>query len=115
MNRRLYRPWLLLLLSAALLLTLLPRGARVQAAPTDEIINFTVTVDVNDDASLQMLYHIDWKILYDGGGSEKLEWINLGVPNRYHEDIKPVSSTVDYIEDFGNELHIYLDRGYGKD
>ncbi|MBO4762623.1 MAG: lipoprotein, partial [Lachnospiraceae bacterium] len=40
-------------------------GIGVKAQPTDEILDFTITVDVNDDATLNMLYHIEWKVLDD--------------------------------------------------
>ena len=106
-----------LLLAAVLFIALLLPGAKAQAAPTDEILNFTITVDVNDDASLNMTYHIEWKVLYDGGGKEKLEWVSLGVPNKYHEDLKPLSDTIKKIKNensSGNTLRIDLDRGYAK-
>ena len=38
-----------LLLAAALLIALVLPGARAQASPTDEILNFTIQVDVNDN------------------------------------------------------------------
>ena len=84
----------------------------VLADPTDEILDFTITVDVNEDASLDMDYHIEWEVLDDSIG--ELEWIELGVPNRYHENITPQSSTIDHIEDHGSTLNIYLDRAYGE-
>ena len=74
-----------------LLLTGIP-AIPVLADPTDEILDFTITVDVNEDASLNMLYHIDWEVLDDSVG--ELEWIDLGVPNRYHENITPLSDTI---------------------
>ena len=103
-----------LLLTAVLLFSILFSALPAKAAPTDEILNFTIQVDVNDDASLSMTYHIEWKVLYDGGGSEKLTWINLGVPNKHHTHISDYSSTVSRIEDAGSTLKIYLDRAYGK-
>ena len=106
-----FRLWLL---AAFLLLGCFMAKQPVQAAPTDEILDYTITVDVNDDASLTMTYHIEWKVLYDGGGSEKLTWVNLGVPNQYHEEITPISPTIKRIADKGSNLEIYLDRGYGK-
>ncbi len=102
----------ILLLAVALLLALAASTVPALAAATDEILNFTITVDVNPDASLEMVYHIDWKVLDDSIG--ELEWIDLGVPNRYHEHITPLSDTIDEIEDNGNALAIYLDRGYGE-
>ena len=82
----------------------------VLADATDEIQDFTITVDVNEDASLNMTYHIDWEVLDDSIGD--LEWIDLGVPNSYHENITPLSETIDHIDDKGSSLAIYLDRAY---
>ncbi|MBQ3862338.1 MAG: hypothetical protein II779_17595, partial [Clostridia bacterium] len=101
-----------ILFAALFLLCAVLAANAVLAAPTDEILDFTVTVDVNEDASLSMTYHIDWKVLDDSIG--KLEWIDLGVPNSYHENIRPLSGTVDRIEDNGSSLAIWLDRGYGE-
>ena len=67
------------------------------AEATDRIKDFTITVDVNEDASLLMTYHIDWEVLDDSIG--KLEWIDLGVPNHYHENITPLTDTIDHIND----------------
>ncbi|MBQ1401179.1 MAG: hypothetical protein IIY99_02395, partial [Firmicutes bacterium] len=96
----------------AIMLITLTSAVPAFAAATDEILNFTVTVDVNEDASLNMTYHIDWKVLDDSIG--KLEWIDLGVPNSHHEDITPLTDTIDYINDEGSSLSIYLDRPYGE-
>ena len=101
-----------ILITAAVLLCLILSAIPAYAA-TDEILDFTVKVDVNEDASLNMTYHIDWKVLDDSIG--ELEWIDLGVPNSHHEEIKPLSKTVKRIEDNGNSLAIYLDKGYGED
>ena len=95
----------------ALVLMFLP-AVDSHAEATDRIKDFAITVDVNEDASLQMTYHIDWEVLDDSIG--KLEWIDLGVPNYYHDNIVPLSDTVDHINDNGNSLAIYLDRPYGE-
>ena len=52
-----------LLLTAVLFIALLLPAAKAEAAPTDEILNFTIQVDVNEDATLNMRYHLDWKVL----------------------------------------------------
>ena len=85
----------------------------VMADATDEIRDFTITVDVNEDASLNMNYHIEWGGADDSIG--ELEWIDIGVPNSFHEDVEPISDTIDHIDDNGSSLAIYLDRGYGED
>ena len=100
------------LLSAVLFLSLLIPGTAALVAATDEIRNFTITVDVNDDASLEMLYHIEWEVL-DDKTYGPLDWIDLGVPNSSHENIQALTDTIDHIEDNGSALAIYLDRSYG--
>ena len=102
-----------LLMMAMIVLLVLFMATVPASADTDEILNFTITVDVNEDASLDMTYHIEWKVLDDSIG--ELDWIDLGVPNKYHTNITPLTDTIDYITDYGDELYIYLDRGYGED
>ena len=39
-------------------------GLSVQASgATDEITNYEITVGVNEDATLNLNYHIEWKVL----------------------------------------------------
>ena len=57
---------LILYLTAVLMILsmcfLAPFTMTVRAdSPTDEIEHFRITVDVQEDASLKMTYHIDWK------------------------------------------------------
>ena len=113
MNRRMNKAGRIIAAFAAALLCLIMTTAVAFAAPTDEILDFTIKVDVNPDASLEMTYHIDWKVLDDSIG--ELEWIDLGVPNKHHENITALSDTIDHIDDNGSKLAIYLDRGYGED
>ena len=84
------------------------------AGPTDEIEHFLITVDVQEDASLLMTYHIDWKVL-DDVEYGPLTWVNIGVPNKNHSDVTPLSGTIDRIEDKGSTLEVYLDRSYYED
>ena len=100
-----------LLFTAVLLAAFRISSFRAFADATDAIRNFTVTVDVNEDASLEMLYHIEWEVL-DDETYGPLEWIDLGVPNANHENIRPLSDSIDRIEDNGSNLAIWLDRLY---
>ena len=107
------------LLTAILLALVLglaaPFSMTVRAAePTDEIEHFIITVDVQEDASLLMTYHIDWKVL-DDVTYGPLEWVDIGVPNRNHSDVKALSSTISRIEDKGSTLAVYLDQSYYAD
>ena len=101
-----------LLMAMAVLTLLMIFSIQAKAQATDELEDFAITVDVQEDASMKMTYHLTWKVLDDSIGA--LEWIDLGVPNSHHEDITPLSETIDHIEDNGNKLAIYLDRSYGE-
>ena len=109
-NRKIFGAFLF---AALILLGAVMAAEPVLAAATDEILDFIITVDVNEDASLEMTYHIDWKVLDDSIG--ELEWIDLGVPNDYHGNITPLCAAIDHIEDNGSTLAIWLDRPYGED
>ena len=84
------------------------------ADATDEIEHFLITVDVQEDASLLMTYHIDWKVL-DDVQYGPLTWVDIGVPNRNHTDVTAISDNIDHIEDKGNTLAIYFDQSYYAD
>ncbi|MBR3003694.1 MAG: hypothetical protein IKH67_01335 [Lachnospiraceae bacterium] len=110
MNRHMKTIARIILSEVAVLLTFFILKIPTYAAATDEILNFAITIDVNEDASLNMTYHIEWKVLDDSIG--ELEWLDIGMPNSYHGNITPLSDTIDFINDMGNSLEIYLDRGY---
>ena len=98
------------------LMMLLPVIAmRAAAADLDEILNYTITVDVNEDATLQMVYHIDWKVL-DSDSEGPLEWVKIGVPNLHHSDMNGLSSAVRRISGMSESGETYaridLDRAY---
>ena len=84
------------------------------ADATDEIEHFLITVDVQEDASLLMTYHIDWKVL-DDVEYGPLTWVDIGVPNRNHTDVTAISGNIDHIEDKGSTLAIYFDQSYYAD
>ena len=81
-------------------------------ADTDEILNYTITVDVNDDATLNLKYHIDWKVLDSGSGIGPLTWMKIGIPNSHVIETKGLSDTVDHINRSGNYAEVYLDKKY---
>ena len=81
-------------------------------ADTDEILNYTIAVDVNKDATLNLNYHIDWKVLDSGSGIGPLTWMKIGIPNSHVISTQGLSSTVDHINRSGNYVEVYLDRSY---
>jgi len=81
-------------------------------ADTDEILNYTIAVDVNQDATLNLYYHIDWKVLDSGSGIGPLTWMKIGIPNSHMISAEGLSNTVDHINKSGNYVEVYLDRSY---
>ena len=98
------------------LMLLLPAIAmRAAAADLDEILNYTITVDVNEDATLHMVYHIDWKVL-DSDSEGPLEWVKIGVPNSHYSSMQGRSAAVRRISGMNESGETYaridLDRAY---
>ncbi|MBR4580165.1 MAG: hypothetical protein IKO32_02910, partial [Lachnospiraceae bacterium] len=88
-----------------------------KAADLDEILNYVITVDVNDDATLHMVYHIDWKVL-DSTSDGPLSWVIIGTPNKHYLNLNALSSNIKeirYTTDNGSGARITLDRDYYKD
>lgn len=50
--------------------------------PTDEITKYEITVDVNEDATLNIRYHIEWKVL-ESDEAGPLSWVKIGIPNKH--------------------------------
>lgn len=82
------------------------------SGPTDEIINYDITVDVNSDGTLNMNYHIDWKVLQSGGDLGPVSWVEVGLPNKHYSDVTVLNSTISYISEKSSSLEIHLDREY---
>ncbi|MBQ3300893.1 MAG: hypothetical protein IJH04_01850, partial [Eggerthellaceae bacterium] len=80
----------------------------------DEIEEYRITVDVNDDATLDMVYHIEWKVL-DSKSEGPLEWVLIGIPNKHYVSMNALSDTIDrisYDSSDGGYARIDLDRAY---
>ena len=88
------------------------------AQPLDEILNYQITADLNEDGTVNLKYHIDWKVL-DSDSYGPLTDVKVGIPNSRWVDYYGLSDTVDsiyYETDYGQDImHIYLDRSYYKD
>ena len=116
-RKTLMRGALLVAVLAALLAGLAHFTNRIHAeakGDLDEILDYEITVDVNEDATLTMFYHIEWKVL-DSKSEGPLEWVKIGIPNKHYVSYKAVSDTIDsikYMYDNGTYLRIDLDRDY---
>ncbi len=84
------------------------------AAPTDEILNFDIYAMVNDDASVTMFYHIDWKVL-DSDKLGPLEWVEIGLPNNHFSDVIEMTDNIKEIKTNRSSVSIYFDQKYYKD
>lgn len=80
------------------------------AKKLDEILNYTIKADVNQDATVTLTYHIEWKVL-DSTTEGPLEWAKVGIPNSHYidygencSDIKTMS-----IKSGGSESYARLD------
>lgn len=115
MKRRLAALFSILVL---LTLTLIPGGRAFASKPLDEILDYEITVDVNEDATLNMHYHIDWKVL-DSTSEGPLEWVQIGIPNSHYISTTSDSATIKSIKatSSGGQYvaKIYFDKKYYKD
>ena len=99
----------------ALLFTFALSGKAYAATPTDEILNYEIHVSVNDDATLNIDYTIEWKVL-DDVKYGPLDWVKVGIPNSNTESITALSDTVSSISTMYESGEYYarvdLDRKY---
>ena len=95
----------------------LPLSSAWASGDLDEILDYDITVDVNDDATLSMVYHIDWKVL-DSTSDGPLTWVRIGIPNKHYFAMEGLSDTVksiSYSSSDGSYARIDLDRAYYAD
>ena len=84
--------------------------------PLDYILNYDIEVNPRIDGSLDMKYHINWKVL-DDSSEGPLEWVKIGIPNKYVDEIKSLSSNIgniDYYSDSGAYIRIDFTLSYYK-
>ena len=80
----------------------------------DEILDYRITVDVNEDATTTLEYHLDWKVL-DSTTDGPLTWVRIGIPNSHYVSLEAKSDTVKsirYDSSGGSYVRIDLDRAY---
>jgi hypothetical protein len=84
--------WVMLtVVMAVICLTALPMTASA-AAPLDQIREYVITVDPQDDGTLFISYYLKWEVL-DDKREGPLTYIEVGVPNKDHR-INDYSSNV---------------------
>ena len=88
--------------------------AQAKQGDLDEILDYTITVDVNEDATLHMVYHVDWKVL-DSTSEGPLTWVRVGIPNKHYISLKALTPTIkslSFSSSGGSYARIDLDRAY---
>ena len=90
---------------------LLITALALPAAALDEILRYEITVDVNEDGTLRMLYRIDWKVL-DSDAEGPLSWVQIGIPNRNYISLEGRSPAVRKISYSSGYARVDLDRSY---
>lgn len=101
---------------ALLLFGITSAATGANAKNLDEILNYDITISVNEDATLDMHYHIDWKVL-DSKSEGPLTWVKIGIPNSHFSN---VLVECDHLERFytsdGSDtlINIYFDKDFTK-
>ena len=101
---------------ALVLAVFLSFAPSAKAEALDEILEYRITVDVNDDGTLTMLYHFNWKVL-DSDSEGPLSWLRIGIPNSNCISYKALTDNItgiSYSSSGGSYLRLDLDREYYK-
>lgn len=84
------------------------------AAPLDEILVYDITAKVQDDATVKLTYHIEWKVL-DSDSEGPLSWVKVGIPNKHYGEVLGLTDnikSIGYSSDGGSYMRIDFDRDY---
>lgn len=106
-----------LLLTLVFSFAILFNKTDAQAKKLDEILTYSIIAEVNDDATVTLTYHIDWKVL-DSSSEGPLEWVKIGIPNNKYKSYRALSNTISKIAPLssgGSWMRIDFDRKYYKD
>lgn len=105
----------LLLMFIILVAVIFGMSLTSNATDLDRIEDYEITVDVRNDGTLDMKYHIVWKVL-DSTSEGPLEWVKIGIPNKKIDNIRALSDTIKsirlYEELNGSYIRIDFDRAY---
>lgn len=94
-------------------LTMAPTTAFAKA-PLDEIQNYVIQIDMRPDGTMDIRYHLEWKVL-DSTSEGPLEWVKVGCPNMHVDEITAISDNIKeigYLADNGAYIRIDFDRQY---
>ena len=90
---------------------------RTYAGALDEIVDYEINATVNEDATVKLVYHIEWKVL-DSDSEGPLSWVRVGIPNSHYRDLTGLTDNIrsmSYDSTGGSYIRIDFDRDYYKD
>ncbi len=83
--------------------------------PLDEIQDYELIVDMRNDGTMDIKYHIEWKVL-DDSSEGPLSWVKIGIPNKHVDEIQASSSNINeikYMAESGKTyIKVHFDREY---
>lgn len=96
----------------------IPTTKAYTSKPLDYIEEFNIIVSPNSDATLNFDYELKWRVL-DDSSEGPLEWVKIGIPNKYVSNIEVIStdtiSKARYYNDGGDTtVRLDLNRKYYK-
>lgn len=81
----------------------------------DEIQDYELIVDMRNDGTMDIKYHIEWKVL-DDSSEGPLSWVKIGIPNKHVDEIQASSSNINeikYMAESGKTyIEVHFDREY---
>ena len=83
--------------------------------PLDKIHEYTITVEPNNDGTLNMVYYLKWEVLEEGDGG--VDFITVGVANRFVRNIVGLTNNIKkiyYSSKDGATIHIDFNKTYHK-
>lgn len=98
-------------------ITITPLPVNATSTPLDEIQDYTITVNMRPDGTMDIRYRVEWKILNDSKEGP-LEWVKIGNPNKHVDGITALSDNIKdikYVSDGGAYIRIDFDRAYYED
>lgn len=84
------------------------------AEDLDIINQYTITVEPRKNGTLDMTYHLEWRVL-DSTTEGPLEWIKIGIPNANVSNITAISNNIkkiSYYKDGGDYIRIDFKKSY---
>ena len=85
----------ILIFVALTIVILMQTGITSYAAGNlDEIEDYTITVNVREDGTLDIKYEVVWKVLSDKKGSEPVTWVKVGIPNSHVDTVEAITDNI---------------------